>query len=534
MSLVGSLEDLGLGDILQIVSLSRKSGLLVLRSGHRRGRIRLVSGQVRAASIEGEAAGLREILVDGGFLSEDEFKLAADAAVAGGLRLEEALAERAGLPIEHLGSLLREQVEQAVLEMLAWRLGEFSFEVREERDERERLLPSGVDAQYFALQATRFCDEARAGVGAAQAGGDEPVFSGEDSSAREVPVVAAAPSETPVPVADLTAPAPLVAVDPDLVVLEWLKVVLDGLFARIHIFQDAEAGVARVRQYLARGERPAVLLGVGDDEARAAQRVRRLQGLCAAMPVVLLRDGAGDAVGASGVAVRPPARRLARVGAWPGLEADAEALREALAPWATRPAPPAPPAAEVRPAARQPDALERLAVVSRQLRESASRGDLMSLVLGFAAEIFPRVALFVVREGHAIGVAGHGLPRAGGPDDAGLRRLRLPVAEPACFRRALESRALQRSRLEDAGDRRLAESLGDVVPAEVCVAPIESGGEVVALLYADALPDAGPPADARALEIVLQEAGLALDHALLARSLAEPSGRARPGPGRAA
>ncbi len=32
MSLVGSLEDLGLGDILQIVSLARKSGLLSLRA----------------------------------------------------------------------------------------------------------------------------------------------------------------------------------------------------------------------------------------------------------------------------------------------------------------------------------------------------------------------------------------------------------------------------------------------------------------------------------------------------------------------
>ncbi len=533
MSLVGSLEDLGLGDILQIVSLSRKSGLLLLRSGDRRGRIRLVSGQVRAASIEGEAAGLREALVDGGFLSEDEFKLAADAAVAGGLHLEEALAERAGLPIERLASLLREQLEQAVLEMLAWRLGEFSFEVREEQGERERLLPSGVDAQYFALQATRLYDEARAGVGAA-AGGEEPVFSGEDAGAREVPVVAAAPCETQVPVADLTAPAVLVAVDPDLAVLEWLKVVLDGLFARIHIFQDAEAGVARVRQYLARGERPAVLLGVGDDEAGAAQRVRRLQGLCAAMPVVLLRGAPGDAAGASGVALRPPAHRLAGEEAWLGLEADAEALREALAPWATRPASPAPPPGEVSPGVRQPDALERLATVSRQLRERTSRGDVMSLVLGFAAEIFPRVALFVVRDGHAIGVAGRGLARAGGPDDAGLRQLRLPVAEPGCFRRALERRAPQRSRLEDAGDRCLAESLGDLVPAEVWVAPIESGGEVVALLYADALPGAGPPADAPALEIVLHEAGLALDHALLARSLAELSGRTRPGPGRAA
>ncbi len=42
MSLVGSLEDLGLGDILQIVSLSRKSGVLRLRCDGGEGRIVLI------------------------------------------------------------------------------------------------------------------------------------------------------------------------------------------------------------------------------------------------------------------------------------------------------------------------------------------------------------------------------------------------------------------------------------------------------------------------------------------------------------
>ena len=47
MSLVGSLEDLGLGDILQIVSLSRKSGILCLRCEGGEGRIVLEEGMVR-------------------------------------------------------------------------------------------------------------------------------------------------------------------------------------------------------------------------------------------------------------------------------------------------------------------------------------------------------------------------------------------------------------------------------------------------------------------------------------------------------
>ena len=50
MSLVGNLEDLGLGEILQIVSLSRKSGILALHSKGREGRVVFRQGQVIRAT----------------------------------------------------------------------------------------------------------------------------------------------------------------------------------------------------------------------------------------------------------------------------------------------------------------------------------------------------------------------------------------------------------------------------------------------------------------------------------------------------
>ena len=71
MSLVGSLEDLGLGDIFQIVSLSRKSGLLLLRSDQGDSRIVFRDGLVRAAYVKGEPEDLRGLLVPGGFAAAD-------------------------------------------------------------------------------------------------------------------------------------------------------------------------------------------------------------------------------------------------------------------------------------------------------------------------------------------------------------------------------------------------------------------------------------------------------------------------------
>ena len=50
MSLVGNLADLGLGEILQIVSLSRKSGVLTLQSRGRQGVVVFRFGQVIRAT----------------------------------------------------------------------------------------------------------------------------------------------------------------------------------------------------------------------------------------------------------------------------------------------------------------------------------------------------------------------------------------------------------------------------------------------------------------------------------------------------
>jgi hypothetical protein len=74
--------------------------------------------------------------------------------------------------------------------------------------------------------------------------------------------------------------------------------------------------------------------------------------------------------------------------------------------------------------------------------------------------------------------------------------------EPAWFRKVFESRGPVRAAPSDEGDQRLAVLLGNSIPEEAYVAPIESGEHIVALLYADNLPSGEPIGDTSALEVV--------------------------------
>ena len=180
MSLIGSLEDLGLGDILQIISLSQKSGVLTIRGEDGEGSIVLRDGLVRGASLKGGPVDLRGVLVDGRFLAAEEFDAGCERARREGTTVEEALAAHTAMTAERIDSLRRECVEAAVMSMFAWRSGEFSFDVRSEAeaDDPPLFLPMGINAQYLAMEGSRIEDES-AHTRAEWRGGAESELPGE-------------------------------------------------------------------------------------------------------------------------------------------------------------------------------------------------------------------------------------------------------------------------------------------------------------------------------------------------------------------
>ena len=131
--------------------------------------------------------------------------------------------------------------------------------------------------------------------------------------------------------------------------------------------------------------------------------------------------------------------------------------------------------------------------------------------------------MFMVREGRAAGMAESGLYRAGGPDADAFREVDLAISDSACFERVIEGRRSIRIAPGEFEASLWSLLCGAHVerPLEAYLAPIESSGQVVALLYADHLPEQREIGDTSALEVVLSHAGLALDRAVLERALSD-------------
>jgi hypothetical protein len=322
---------------------------------------------------------------------------------------------------------------------------------------------------------------------------------------------------------------PVVVVDESLPALEWVKEHLKERFTQVHIFQRSDQGLARIRQYLIRGVAPILLVApdIRVDHLSGLKSPRdfvdRLKAQSRRIDSVWLVSEDASAVDAAqrqGASLRRPSddRMRCAVGS-DDLDAEGRALADRLGEILMA-------AAKLDDGEDAPErgsnqTLARLRDTTRQLGDASSGGEILPLVIRFASEIFSRVAMFMVREDVATGLGQVGLDRCGGPDDEAFRKVRVQVSVTGWMRQVVETRAAMSGAPADQGDRDLAGLLGDRVPETAYCAPIESAGQVVALLYADNLPKPDPVADTSALEVVLHHAGLALDRAALERALQE-------------
>lgn len=165
MSLVGNLADLGLGDIFQIVSMSRRSGLLQLTTPEEVGEIVFLAGRVVAASRSQATRTVGEVLLEAGVVSPTTYQemLAAEAHGTVGAALFESFQVNG----EALDQALEAMLSRLVYDMFEWSEGTFSFLLEQEPDlwqgfdlqSARVVLQRGLNPQYLAIEGARLRDE---------------------------------------------------------------------------------------------------------------------------------------------------------------------------------------------------------------------------------------------------------------------------------------------------------------------------------------------------------------------------------------
>lgn len=171
MQLTGNLGDLGLGEIFQILSFSRKSGVLRLRNTRMEGLIVFKEGSVIKAvsSILKEDVG--EALLKAGKVSQEKLddarRMQQESAYA--RTLGDILARELKVPPEEVEGAASRLIEKAVHLLFFWQDGYFVFELGDYSETPEIIrsdavqytLGKGLNTQSLAMEGLRLLDESK-------------------------------------------------------------------------------------------------------------------------------------------------------------------------------------------------------------------------------------------------------------------------------------------------------------------------------------------------------------------------------------
>jgi CheY-like chemotaxis protein len=507
VSLSGSVEDLPLLEILQVVSFCQKTGYLTVRSSGGEAAVVFDSGRV----VSGYAWDLPP-------LPPGEPTPGADR--------ERAVRARTAGILERLVRL---------------RDGDFAFHLSQEvpvtlggRDLSGEMLPGGINPEELMLDLAKKLDEDRRDAAAALEASFATPVAGDELDLEELVLdeVPAPPAEKP----PASGPPVLIVDDEP----EVCRVVGDRLAAAGFAVSTA-SGALEARAEMERlAARPGSFLLLADvglpSEGGASFRggldvARYATGLAAPPPVLLMAETIDENLrrnakraGASLLAFKPGLSKLDPL----QYEADLRAFGDKLAKDLL-------PRLEGRRAGprRRPVRPPLLPDVDAAARETALQAafdelgghpdpDMVAfLLLRTARAFFPRVVLFLVRDERLRGLAGNGPVDNGTSLDLLARELSVPLRPASPFAEAVAfGRAWSGPLPGDGPLRGLVDRLGRLGAVAAAVLPVRAHHETIAVVYGDApggkaLPELAP------LVAFTEQAGRALDRALHDRAPTE-------------
>ncbi len=158
MAIKGSLKEASLPDVLQLLSMGKKSGCLSVTHRNNFGSIFFDKGRISYASIVNRRDRLGDILVKSGLLTQAQLDDAIERqSKARGKRLGELLVELSMITRDQLNAQIRVQIEEAVYFLFTWAEGTFNFESDIRPEEQDLLV--AINPESLLLEGARRVDE---------------------------------------------------------------------------------------------------------------------------------------------------------------------------------------------------------------------------------------------------------------------------------------------------------------------------------------------------------------------------------------
>ncbi|MDQ4064793.1 MAG: DUF4388 domain-containing protein [Actinomycetota bacterium] len=154
--LKGTLDDFTLPDIFRLMSFAKKTGRVDITRSAGEGHVFFREGEVYFATSSLSKEPLGQKLVRMRALSEGQLMKALDQHKASGERLGTVLIKTGIVTPDQLEAAIRQQIEDAVFDLLRWELGEFSWEPGDELDVE---IPIAVSVENLIMEASRRLDE---------------------------------------------------------------------------------------------------------------------------------------------------------------------------------------------------------------------------------------------------------------------------------------------------------------------------------------------------------------------------------------
>ena len=158
MAIKGSLKEASLPDVLQLLSMGKKTGCLAVTHRNNFGYIYFDKGRICYASSVKRRDRLGDSLVKAGSITQAQL----DAAIAAQAahrdkRLGELLVAQGAISRDALHEQIRTQIEEAVYFLFTWMQGTFNFESDVAPEEQDFLL--SINPESLLLEGARRVDE---------------------------------------------------------------------------------------------------------------------------------------------------------------------------------------------------------------------------------------------------------------------------------------------------------------------------------------------------------------------------------------